>query len=76
MGQINKGTIAAISGTTARVVPADATEATAMLTIPRHLRGEAGNLKKGTEVVYVEFDDTTGLLIGRADGEYGFGILL
>ena len=72
MGQINKGTIALINGNTARVVPFDANaRTTAKITIPWHLRGDAGNLKKGTEVVYVEFDDATGLLLGRADGEWG-----
>ena len=72
MGQINKGTIASISGNTARVVPSDASaRPTARITIPWHLRGNSGNLKKGTEVVYVEFDDATGLLLGRADGEWG-----
>ncbi|MBQ9778833.1 MAG: hypothetical protein IJW22_07925 [Clostridia bacterium] len=72
MGQINKGQIASISGNTARVVPSDASaKPTAKITIPWHLRGDAGNLKKGTEVVYVEFDDSTGLLLGRADGEWG-----
>ena len=72
MGQINKGTIASISGNTARVVPSDANAMpTAMITIPWHLRGNAGNLEKGTAVVYVEFDDATGLLLGRADGEWG-----
>lgn len=72
MGQINKGTIASISGNTARVVPSDASEKpTAKITIPWHLRGNTGNLKKGTVVVYVEFDDSTGLLLGRADGEWG-----
>ena len=72
MGQINKGTIAGISGNTARVVPSDANaKPTAKITIPWHLRGAAGNLKKGTSVVYVEFDDSTGLLLGRADGEWG-----
>lgn len=72
MGQINKGTIASVSGNTARVVPIDASaKPTAKITIPWHLRGGAGNLKKGTEVVYVEFSDATGLLLGRADGEWG-----
>lgn len=70
MGQISKGTIASISGNTARVVPSDASgKPTARITIPWHLRGEYGTLKKGTEVVYAEFDDATGLLLGRADGE-------
>lgn len=72
MGQINKGTIASISGNTARVVPSDASaKPTAKITIPWHLRGASGNLSKGTAVVYVEFDDSTGLLLGRADGEWG-----
>lgn len=72
MGNINKGTIASISGNTARVVPSDAgAKPTAKITIPWHLRGSTGNLSKGTAVIYVEFDDSTGLLLGRADGEWG-----
>ena len=72
MGQINKGKIAGIDGNTARVIPSDAgAKPTAKITVPWHLRGDTGNLKKGTEVVYVEFDDATGLLLGRADGEWG-----
>ena len=72
MGQINKGKIASVDGSTARVVPSDASaKPTAKITIPWHLRGASGNLKKGTEVVYVEFGDATGLLLGRADGEWG-----
>ena len=72
MGNINKGKIASISGNMARVVPADASgKPTAKITIPWHLRGDTGKLEKGTEVVYVEFDDATGLLLGRADGEWG-----
>lgn len=72
MGQISKGYIASISGTTARVVPLDAdAKPTAKITIPWHLRGDTGKLEKGTEVVYVEFDDATGLLLGRADGNWG-----
>lgn len=72
MGQINKGKIAGISGNTARVIPSDASaKPTAMLVLPWHLRGDTGNLTKGTEVVYVEFDDSTGMILGRADGEWG-----
>lgn len=73
MGQINKGKIASVSenGKEARVIPSNASaKPTAKITIPWHLRGSAGNLKKGTEVVYAEFEDSTGLLIGRADGEW------
>lgn len=72
MGQISKGTIASIEGNTARVLPSDAgAKPTAKITIPWHLRGATGNLAKGVEVVYAEFDDSTGLLLGRADGEWG-----
>lgn len=73
MGQINKGYIASIHGNVARVVPADSsTKPTARITTLWLLRGEVGNLKKGTEVVYVDFDDATGLLLARADGEGKF----
>lgn len=72
MGQINKGTIAGIDGNTARVIPSDkGARTTAKLVIPWHLRGDSGNLKKGTPVVYVEFNDGTGLVLGRADGDWG-----
>lgn len=72
MGNIYKGKIAVIEGNTARVIPSEAgARPTAKITIPRSLRGAAGDLKKGTSVVYVEFDDGTGLLLNRADGEGG-----
>jgi len=72
MGQINKGAIAGIEGNTARVVPVDAgAKPAAKITVPWRLRGDTGRLRKGTAVVYVEFDDATGLLLGRADGEWG-----
>lgn len=72
MGQIYKGTIASIEGNTARVVPSEAgAKPTAKIMIPWHLRGNTGQLKKGTDVIYVEFDDTTGLLLSRTDGEWG-----
>lgn len=70
MGQINKGKIASIIGNTARVVPSESgTKPTIMITIPTYLRGLSGGLKKGSEVVYVEFSDFTGMLLGRTDGE-------
>lgn len=54
------------------VLPSDAgAKPTAKIVIPWHLRGSTGNLTKGTPVVYVEFDDASGLLLGRADGEWG-----
>ena len=74
MGQINKGTIASIDdkNNTARVKPCDeGSKPTTKITIPWHLRGDTGLLKKGTEVIYVEFADSTGLILGRADGDWG-----
>ncbi len=54
------------------MLPSDAgAKPTAKIVIPWHLRGSTGNLTKGTPVVYVEFDDASGLLLGRADGEWG-----
>ena len=72
MGQIHKGEIATISGNKARVVPLDKEDkATAKLNVPWHLRGDTGELEPGDEVVYCEFDDGTGLLLGRMDGDWG-----
>lgn len=72
MGKIGKGTIASIDGNYARVIPADAgSRPTSKIVIPWHLRGKSGLLEKETEVIYAEFDDATGMLLGRADGEWG-----
>lgn len=71
-GQICKGKIATISDTKARVVPSDREDkATAKLVVPWHLRGDSGALEVGDEVVYAEFDDGTGILLGRMDGNCG-----
>ena len=73
MGKINKGRIASISGNIVRVVPSDYnSKTTARITTLWLLRGEAGDLKKGTEVIYFEADDSTGLILARADGEGSF----
>ena len=73
MGTIDKGTIASLNTAknTARV-QTKAGIVTNDLVVPWHLRGGSGNLKKGMEVVFVEFDDQTGILIGRADGDWGY----
>lgn len=72
MAQIEKGTIAGINGNKARVVPSAASgRPTAQITIPWHMRGQSGSLQKGTEVAFVLFEDSTGLLLGRMDGEWG-----
>lgn len=67
MGNVKKGTIAGITGNTARIVPADSKETVSIsITIPKKLRE---NLDKGTEVIYAEFSDYTGIILCRADGE-------
>lgn len=73
MGTIEKGTIASVNAAknTARV-QTKAGIVTNDLVIPWHLRGGSGNLTKGMEVVFTEFDDQTGILLGRADGNWGF----
>ena len=69
-GMINKGTITNIIGDKVRVSPCDASgRVSAQITVPWHLRAQYGKLTKGTEVVYVLFDDQTGILLGRADGD-------
>lgn len=40
------------------------------LSIPWRLRGEMGNLTPGTEVVYAQFEDGTGIILDRLDGEW------
>lgn len=78
MGEIEKGVILSIEGsmdrngnrTTARVQSMNAFGTTTLpLTIPWYLRGAMGNLCKGTEVVYTLFDDATGVILSRMDGE-------
>lgn len=43
---------------------------TPVLTIPWHLRGKIGCLKVGDVVVYSLFDDGTGIILDRLDGEW------
>ncbi len=40
------------------------------IVIPWHLRGKMGNLEPGVEVIYCYFEDFTGLILGRLDGEW------
>lgn len=76
---IQKGKISSVEGntdrngdkTTARVLPDTADGmVTRPLTLPWWLRGEMGNLKPGDEVVYAMFEDGTGVIISRMDGEW------
>lgn len=43
---------------------------TPALTIPWYLRGEMGGLKVGDCVAYAVFDDATGIILDRLDGEW------
>lgn len=65
---LNKGKISTIvSQSQATVVPAfSPAPVTPPLVIPYFLRG---GLSVGTDVVYVQFPDNTGLILGRMDGE-------
>lgn len=57
--------------TTARVLPSTADSmVTRPLTIPWYLRGEMGSLTPGTEVAYAMFEDGTGIILSRMDGEW------
>ena len=81
MADIQKGKISTIEGpadingnsTMARVIPEQADGViTRPLVIASQLRGMAGNLTKGTEVVFAVFPDHSGIIFCRADGElYG-----
>lgn len=79
MGQIEKGVILSLSnpdtnGNNSKAsvmsTTADGT-ATLPLSIPWWLRGSMGDLSKGTEVVYALFDDATGIILSRMDGNWG-----
>lgn len=76
---IQKGTISSVEGATdrnddktkARVLPCTADGmVTRPLTIPWWLRGKMGNLKPGDEVAYAMFEDGTGIILSRMDGEW------
>ena len=76
---IQKGTISSVEGevdrngdkTKARVLPNTADGAvTRPLTIPWWLRGKMGNLAPGVEVAFALFEDSSGVIITRMDGEW------
>lgn len=70
MGTIEKGVILSVEGNKARVQAADASgTSTKQIVIHTSIRGARGRLQKGTEVVYALFNDSSGLILARADGE-------
>ena len=40
------------------------------ITIPWYLRGDMGKLEKGTEIAFVVFEDSTGIIVSRMDGNW------
>ena len=78
-GNIDKGNISKITGpndwyghpTRAQIDPCTNSGAiTPALTIPWYLRGKMGGLKVGDCVAYSLFDDATGVILARLDGEW------
>lgn len=78
-GSVDKGMISKIMGpndwyghpTRAQIDPCTNTGAvTPALTIPWYLRGKMGGLKVGDCVAYSLFDDATGVILARLDGEW------
>lgn len=76
---IQKGTISTIEGSTdrngdktkARVLPGTADgSVTRPLTIPWWLRGKMGNLAPGVEVAFALFEDSSGVILTRMDGDW------
>lgn len=79
MSVVQKGVILTLEGavdkngnpTKARVQSTSAEgTSTLPITIPWHLRGKMGKLRKGTEIAFVVFDDSTGIIVSRMDGNW------
>jgi len=79
MAEIFKGTISTIEAapvddngysTTAKVLSAVGGSVSRPLTIPWNLRSTMGNLAPGVEVVYALFEDKSGYILGRLDGNF------
>lgn len=78
---MRKGLILSTSGSDsngnpdrAKVSPLEDSALECEAVIPWHLRGKAGDLQKGTAVIFSRFVDGTALIHERADGEW-FGVL-
>lgn len=80
MSQIDKGLISTFEAdkdsngnfTKCRVLPASAQSMpTRPLIIPWYLRGKMANLKVNDEVWFALADDLSGIVLERADGEWG-----
>lgn len=68
MAEIEKGTISSLTSTTATVVPSFSDDpVSAELVIPFYL---VRCLEPNMEVVYAMFEDNTGVILARCDGEW------
>jgi len=79
MAEVNKGIISSIEGppdrngdlTRACILPSTSPNMpTRLLVIPWHLRGKMADLKVGDIVAYALFDDLSGIILERIDGEW------
>ena len=75
MGVVQKGIILTMEGETDKngnPTKARVQEGTSTLpiTIPWYLRGKMGNLEKGSEIAFIVFDDQTGIVVSRMDGNW------
>lgn len=79
MSVVQKGIILTLEGevdkngnsTKARVQSTSAEgTSTLPITIPWYLRGKMGRLEKGTEIAFVVFEDSTGIIFSRIDGDW------
>lgn len=79
MSDIQKGVILTLEGkkdvngnpTQAKVQSTSAEGTSTMpITIPWYLRGKMGNLAKGTEIAFAVFDDASGIILSRMDGNW------
>ena len=79
MSQILKGKISSIEASpvdgkghaaTAKIISLTGGAVTRPLVIPWYLRGTMGNLAPGIEVVYALFEDKSGYILGREDGNF------
>ena len=66
---VQKGKVSTVldGGKTVTVTPYDGSTVTAPITVPFFLEGA---LPVGTPVAYVVFDDNTGIILSRMDGQW------
>lgn len=69
---VDKGTISTVSGKTATVIPAFSDAPVSIeLVVPFYL---VDSLSVGMPVVYAQFQDNTGVILARMDGEWNHNL--